>query len=125
MFKIEDIFNFWIELILKTKLENYFFPIVKDRVKRIPYSEKKGFEKRVEEGFFIQKLPVRWKRLYTSKILEHLSHWEEEKMKWQILSNHIHMQINRFFPLDRKLMEDQLYFLIYRELGKRIYRERK
>lgn len=124
-FMVEGICDFWIEVILKTKLDNYLFPIVKERVKRIPYSEKKQIEKGGEERFFPQKLPMRWKRLYKRKILEHLNHWEEEKMKWQILSNHIHMQINRFFPLDRKHMENRLYCLIYRELGKRVYRERK
>lgn len=37
------------------------------------------------------------------------------------LMNHMHMMVNRFFPLDARVHELELWYRIYRELGKRRY----
>ncbi|WP_026954987.1 lantibiotic dehydratase [Algoriphagus vanfongensis] len=37
------------------------------------------------------------------------------------LINHMHMMVNRFFPLDARVFELELWYRLYRELGKRRY----
>lgn len=37
------------------------------------------------------------------------------------LVNHMHMMVNRFFPLETRAFEQELWYRIYRELGKRRY----
>lgn len=118
---IECLSQFWTDLILSSGMELYGFKMLRIRVKRISHESKRRFSAESNEKKRFRRLALTWKKDYKEKLMTHLSHWEEERMKWQIISNHLHMQVNRFYSLDRKFMEDWLYFLLYKEMGRRIF----
>src|SRR5690606_32674794 len=103
---IECLSQFWSDLIFSSGMESYGFKMVRIRVKRISHETKRRFSAVSNEKTRPRRLPLAWKKNYKEKLMTHLNHWEEERMKWQIISNHLHMQVNRFYSLDRKFMED-------------------
>lgn len=117
----ECLSHFWTDLILSTGMETYGFKMLRTRVKRISHESKRRFLAEPNEKNRFKRLPLAWKKDYKEKLMTHLNHWEEEHMKWQIISNHLHMQVNRFYSLDRKIMEDWVYFMLYKEMGRRIF----
>lgn len=112
--------HFWVELIGLANMQCHAFKMIKFRIKKMPYELKRRFATELANNQ-LRKLPAAWKKDYHAKLLQHLSHWKSTKMKWQLISNHLHMQVNRFYSIDRKENEDWLYYLLYKELGKRIY----
>lgn len=118
---IECLSQFWAALIISAGMESYGFELVRIRVKRISFELKRRFAVESMENTPCRKLPLAWKKDYKEKLMRHLNHWEDQRMKWQVISNHLHMQVNRFYSIDRKRMEDWLYYLLCKEIGKRIY----
>lgn len=121
---IECLSQFWADLIYAAGLESYGFKMVKSKVKRMSFELKRNFAVEPLNAKPHRKLPLKWKKEYRLKLMTHLSHWGENNMKWQVISNHLHMQVNRFYSVNRKRMEDWLYYLLYKEMGKRIFGKR-
>lgn len=119
---IQSLVQFWIEMIFTVGLGSYGFEKIKAKVKRMTFELKRNLAGESNHLIPQRKLPLEWKREYRLKMISHLGHWAENQMKWQIISNHLHMQVNRFYSVNRKRMEDWLYYLLYKEMGKRIYR---
>lgn len=58
-------------------------------------------------------------RKYLEILRSHPFIWNDYSKNFLI--NHMHMMVNRFFPLDARVFELELWYRIYRELGKRRY----
>ncbi len=118
---VSSLSNFWVDLICASGIECYGFEKIKTKVKRMSIELKRSFASDLGLLRIQRKLPVGWKEEYKLKLMTHLHHWEKNEMKWQVISNHLHMQVNRFYSINRKRMEDWLYYLLYKEMGKRRY----
>ena len=118
---IQSLKQFWMELISEARIETYCFKKIKDKVKGMSIELKRSFAASSDPVLIQKVLPIEWKKVYRLRLYSHLEHWSEDQMKWQVISNHLHMQVNRFYSVKRKRMEDLLYYLLYKDLGKRMF----
>ena len=60
---------------------------------------------------------------YLFRISRHEFYNKTQKEKENLLLNHLHMMINRFFPMNSFLVEKELWYRLYRELGREIFKK--
>ncbi|SFB46447.1 lantibiotic dehydratase [Algoriphagus aquimarinus] len=121
--KLELISCLWMTVISRVKLVSPFFEYVKKKIKSSSVSELKNVRNVWASVPTPQDLEVpylNWMENYTELISSH-SYMSTDGKVFPFISNHIHMQINRFFPTERKTMEDLVYYVLYKKLGKAIY----
>ncbi|SDD37711.1 Lantibiotic dehydratase, C terminus [Algoriphagus faecimaris] len=116
--------EFWFEILTKASLGQLIFPRLKSRLRQVPHQTKRkimGLIKKEKEFDKPMYLPESWKGVYLHLIQKHLDLQKDDSEKWRILQNHFHMQINRFYLMDRKFYEEASYYVLYRLLGQKIH----
>lgn len=114
----------WMKVFLETGVEHLFFTILKHRVKSLSRSELKELriyneELNNEENAHSPYLT--WQNLYYETLVKNSFLFLDDLTVKRFLLNHIHMQVNRFFPMDRRQMEDLIHYRLYTLLGRHIY----
>ncbi|WP_339758489.1 lantibiotic dehydratase [Algoriphagus aquimarinus] len=114
----------WMKVLLDKELDRLFFTILKRRVKSLSRGELKELrsyndELNNEENDHAHYLT--WQNLYYETLVGHSFLLMDNLTVKRFLLNHIHMQVNRFFPTDRKQMEDFIHYRLYNQLGKHLY----
>ncbi|WPR73736.1 lantibiotic dehydratase [Algoriphagus sp. NG3] len=114
----------WMMVLTENKKDKLFFNILKHRIKSLSRSKLKELRKYNEElnsEEAIHSPYLTWQKLYYETIAEHSYLCLDDLTVKRFLLNHIHMQVNRFFPMDRKQMEDFIHYRLYTQLGKHLY----
>jgi thiopeptide-type bacteriocin biosynthesis protein len=104
--------------------EAQIFEFVRDRSRRIPFAEKRLLMANVlltQEDFKGVEPYRSWMDSFHQLMLTQISEGSNESEKWRCISNHLHMQVNRFFPLERRDMENTIYLVLYKVYGRRAY----
>jgi hypothetical protein len=121
--RIELIIELWMEIIDNINMALPCFIYSKKKIKSLSIGELKQL-RNVWGSLGIPQIiltPYRaWMNSYWKIISTHSS-LNNEGEGILLISNHIHMQVNRFFPTERKIMEELVYFQLYKRLGKVIY----
>ncbi|WBL43030.1 lantibiotic dehydratase [Algoriphagus halophytocola] len=114
----------WMRVFLETGVEHLFFTILKHRVKSLSRNELKELRSYNEELKNEEKDHsnyLNWQNSYYATVEKHSFLFLDDLTVKRFLLNHIHMQVNRFFPVDRKKMEDLIHYRLYTLLGKQLY----
>lgn len=122
--KTELMLRLWTGVILDSQAERFYFNFLKSKVKSIPNSEKKDSRIYLKEINNPPALPIEyldWVRSYHTILFSHSRFLEGKEAGLALVQNHIHMQVNRFFPTERKQMENLVYRLLYKKLGTELY----
>lgn len=116
----EIIVNLWFEILRDSEFLSLFFEALKKKVKDLDKEKLKEIRKRaipekkdsVKNEFY---------SLYKKTINAHPQLQKGNRERLILLFNHLHVQINRFFPGESMFWEECVHYLIYRELGRKIY----
>ncbi|WP_343850870.1 lantibiotic dehydratase [Algoriphagus jejuensis] len=103
---------------------NQIFRFLRDKVKGIPFHEKKNLtidNDLIEDDTNALILYENWMDSFHQMMIAQISDASNDREKWLRISNHLHMQVNRFFPLERKKMETWIYLQLYRASGKKMH----
>lgn len=124
----EAVAELWFEVLKRSGTFSLSFSYLKERVKQISFQEKRSLNRKRDEKSekTVQYwMPKSWKTQYIDLIFEQLKSNQTDDRKWWVFQNHIHMQVNRMFPLERKKTEDWLYIELYRRVGAAIFSRAK
>lgn len=122
--KIEFMTSLWMMVIKNVKSDLFYFDFLKSRIKFLSRNEMKNIRKYSGEFKNQQSFTMsyhHWMESYMKIIMSHSAIEDEKEAGLRLILNHIHMQVNRFFPMERKQMEDLVFFQLYKRLGKEIY----
>ncbi|WP_057940206.1 lantibiotic dehydratase [Algoriphagus resistens] len=119
-YKEDLITRLW--LIILTQSPNYcqLFRELKDSVKSMPSELVKTYK---SEFMYLGKSKKELFSLetYLNTIRSHEYFYAAGNTAIQVLFNHLHMMVNRFFPMDTQNFERRIRYRLYRETGKQIY----
>lgn len=116
--------NLWMKVLVDNDMTLLLFDLLKHRVKslsRIEVKELRSYSEQLKTSQTIPSSYCAWQKLYLKTIAGHSYLSKDHQSSSRFLLNHIHMQVNRFFPTDRKRMEDLIHYLLYNRLCKRLY----
>ncbi|WP_026953644.1 lantibiotic dehydratase [Algoriphagus vanfongensis] len=118
------VYMLWKDLLPLIWPEREVFVMLQTRAKQISHREK-----RIVPSSFLTNsndietdLPWEWFEKYRGAMLRLIEPINHKDDQWRVVRNIIHMQVNRFFPLDRRMMEVWIYLKLYKELGQQVYR---
>ena len=123
--KLELMVKLWVGVIVEIQAQEYYFNFFRTRVKSIPTNEMKDFRNylgKIKSNLSSKAEFDKWLKSYQYILLSHSRLVSESEVGMALVRNHIHMQINRFFPTERRKMESMIYYLIYRKLGEKLFR---
>ena len=116
----EIIVNLWFEILKDSEFLSLFFEALKKKVKDLD----KEKLKEIRKLFTPEKKDLmnnEFFSLYRKTIHAHPQLQKGNRERLILLFNHLHVQINRFFPGESMFWEECVHYLIYRELGRKIY----
>lgn len=122
--KFLEIIILWEKILLDQWTVSKIFEILKKKVKILPYRENSKFilnnnlnQTENQDPYF----PNDWVINYSNLICQILNEIKSNQEKWTVLNHHIHMQMNRFFLLERDQFESQLYRQLYKRIGRKLF----
>lgn len=125
--KLSTITQIWLPIFLQSDYKAEYFQKLKQLIKALGYKNKNQFQCELKKhqnsaSKHLSLFPI---ERYHYLIQSHEFYLKGYKTQTQLLFNHLHMMVNRFFPTDTKLQEEKTWYFLYRELGEAMFGLRK
>ncbi|MCE7057165.1 lantibiotic dehydratase family protein [Algoriphagus sp. AGSA1] len=119
-FKEDLIVHLWRIIFYRSPHYSSIFTMLKDDVKRMPFDQVKTFRCSFEYLTTFETLGFESEK-YLALICSHEYFQNGEDAGILLVFNHLHVMINRFFPLETHHYEQRIRYRLYREAGRQVY----
>ncbi|MCE7057591.1 lantibiotic dehydratase [Algoriphagus sp. AGSA1] len=119
-YKEDLVVHLWRIIFFQSPYLSRVFSHLKEDVKSMPWDEVKTFKSCFEYASTFETLGFESEK-YLELISSHEYFHSKEDSAIHLMSNHLHMMINRFFPLETQDYERRIRYRLYREIGKQVY----